>query len=59
MTLSVTFMDVVVGKFLAGVVFIMAMLPPTFAYSVTVAILGNLGSIERPIYFAHDQNPLY
>ncbi len=42
LTLPVQFTDVVVGKFLAGVAFIAAMLVPTLAYPVTVALLGAL-----------------
>lgn len=42
LTLPVTFWDVVLGKFLASVVFVAAMLVPTFAYPFTVSILGQL-----------------
>ena len=42
LTMPVTFLDVVLGKFLAAVVFIMAMLIPTLAYPITVASLGQL-----------------
>jgi ABC-2 type transport system permease protein len=42
LTLPVTFTDVVIGKFLAAVAFIAAMLVPTLAYPVTVALLGSL-----------------
>jgi len=42
LTLPVTFLDVVLGKFLAAVVFIAAMLIPTFAYPITVSFLGQL-----------------
>jgi len=42
LTLPVTFLEVVLGKFLAAVVFLMAMLIPTLAYPVTVALLGQL-----------------
>ena len=35
LTMPVTFFDVVMGKFLGGVVFIAAMLVPTLAYPVT------------------------
>jgi ABC-2 type transport system permease protein len=40
--MPVTFNDVVLGKFLAAVAFVAAMLIPTFAYSVTVAALGQI-----------------
>jgi len=42
LTLPVAFTDVVLGKFLAAVAFIAAMLVPTLAYPVTVALLGTL-----------------
>ena len=42
LTMPVTFLDVVMGKFLGGVVFIAAMLVPTVAYPVSVAFLGQL-----------------
>ena len=42
LTLPVTLTDVVTGKFLAAVAFIIAMLVPTFMYPVTVAALGQL-----------------
>jgi ABC-2 type transport system permease protein len=42
LTMPVTFLDVVLGKFLAAVVFVAAMLVPTFAYPVTVSFLGQL-----------------
>ncbi|MBT8372814.1 MAG: ABC transporter [Desulfobacterales bacterium] len=42
LTMPVTFMDVVLGKFLAAVVFVGAMLIPTFAYPITVTALGQL-----------------
>lgn len=42
LTLPVGFTDVVLGKFLAAVAFIAAMLVPTLAYPVTVALLGAL-----------------
>ena len=42
LTMPVTFRDVVMGKFLASVVFIAAMLIPTFTYPVTVVFLGQL-----------------
>jgi len=42
LTLPVTFLDVVLGKFLAGLAFITIMLVPTLAYPVTVSLLGQL-----------------
>lgn len=42
LTMPVTFREVVVGKFLASVAFIAAMLLPTLAYPVTVSFLGDL-----------------
>lgn len=42
LTLPVAFTDVVLGKFLAAVAFVAAMLVPTLAYPVTVALLGAL-----------------
>jgi ABC-2 type transport system permease protein len=42
LTMPVTFRQVVVGKFLAAVVFLMAMLTPTLAYPVTVSFFGQL-----------------
>ena len=42
LTLPVTFIDVVMGKFLASVAFIAAMLVPTLAYPVIISFLGQL-----------------
>ena len=42
LTMPVTLIDVVLGKFLAAVAFVIAMLVPTFTYAVTVAALGQL-----------------
>ena len=42
LTMPVTFLDVVLGKFLASVAFIVAMLIPTLAYPITVGFLGQL-----------------
>jgi ABC-2 type transport system permease protein len=42
LTLPVTYLDVILGKFLAAVTFIAAMLLPTLAYTVTVALLGRM-----------------
>ena len=42
LTMPVTFLDVVLGKFLAAVVFVVTMLIPTLAYPITVSFLGQL-----------------
>jgi len=42
LTMPVTITDVVMGKFLAAVFFVVAMLIPTVAYPVTVTALGQL-----------------
>ncbi len=42
LTLPVTFLDVVLGKFLSAIVFLAAMLIPTLAYPITVTLLGQL-----------------
>jgi len=42
LTMPVTFIDVVVGKFLASVAFIAAMLIPTLAYPVIISFLGEM-----------------
>ncbi len=42
LTMPVTFLDVVVGKFLAGTVFVAAMLAPTLAYPIAISFLGQL-----------------
>jgi ABC-2 type transport system permease protein len=42
LTMPVTLTDVILGKFLAAVAFVIAMLVPTFTYPVTVAALGQL-----------------
>ena len=41
-TMPVTFADVVLGKFLASVALIVAMLIPTLAYPLTVSFIGQL-----------------
>jgi ABC-2 type transport system permease protein len=41
-TMPVTFRDIIVGKFLASVVFVAGMLVPTLAYPLTVSLLGEL-----------------
>jgi len=42
LTMPVTFSGVIVGKFMAALAFVVAMLLPTAAYPVTVALLGQL-----------------
>lgn len=42
LTLPVTFLDIILGKFLAGVVFVAAALVPTLFYSVFISFLGQL-----------------
>jgi ABC-2 type transport system permease protein len=42
LTMPLTFQEVVIGKFMAAVVFIAAMLIPTLAYPITVSFLGDL-----------------
>jgi ABC-2 type transport system permease protein len=42
LTMPVTFRQVVLGKFLASIVFVAAMLVPTLAYPVSVSFLGEL-----------------
>ena len=42
LTMPVTFLDVVLGKFLACLVFILTMLVPTIAYPIIVSALGQL-----------------
>jgi len=42
LTMPVTFPDVILGKFMASVAFIAAMLVPTLAYPITVSFLGQL-----------------
>ena len=42
LTMPVTFLDAVLGKFLAGVAFVGAALIPTLAYPITVSFLGQL-----------------
>jgi ABC-2 type transport system permease protein len=42
LTLPVTFHDVIIGKFMAAVAFIAAMLVPTMAYPVFVSVMGQL-----------------
>ncbi|MFH1491622.1 MAG: ABC transporter permease subunit [Pseudomonadota bacterium] len=42
LTLPVTFGDVIIGKFLAGVLFVGAALLPTLSYPICVSLLGDL-----------------
>ena len=42
LTMPVTVLDIVLGKFLASVAFVAAMLMPTVAYPITVSFLGQL-----------------
>jgi ABC-2 type transport system permease protein len=42
LTLPVTFSDIIIGKFLASVGLVAALLLPTIAYPITVALLGPL-----------------
>jgi len=42
LTMPVTFQDIVVGKFLASTLFVVAMLIPALAYPITVSFLGQL-----------------
>ncbi len=42
LTMPVTFRDVILGKFLAAVIFVVMMLAPTLTYPVTVSFLGQL-----------------
>ncbi len=42
LTLPVTFRDIIMGKFLAGVAFLSVMLAPTLFYAISVAFMGTL-----------------
>ena len=42
LTLPVTFREIIIGKFLAGVVFVSAILVPTLAYPIFIAMMGEL-----------------
>ncbi len=42
LTLPVTFRDIIMGKFLAGVAFVAAILVPTFSYPFCISFLGDL-----------------
>ncbi len=42
LTMPVTFLDVVLGKFVAAVAFVVTMLIPTVSYPISVSLLGQL-----------------
>ncbi len=42
LTLPVTFLDIILGKFMAGVAFVTAILLPTLAYPIFISYLGAL-----------------
>ncbi len=42
LTLPVTFMDIILGKFLAGTAFVAAILVPTLSYPIFISFLGDL-----------------
>ena len=42
LTLPVTFLDIILGKFMAGVAFVAAILLPTLAYPIFISFLGTL-----------------
>jgi ABC-2 type transport system permease protein len=42
LTLPVTFQDIILGKFMAGVAFVTAILLPTLAYPIFISFLGDL-----------------
>jgi ABC-2 type transport system permease protein len=42
LTLPVTFQDVVLGKYLAGVAMVVAMLLPTLSYPICISLIGEL-----------------
>ena len=42
LTLPVTFLDIIIGKFLAAVAFVAVMLAPTLIYAVTISFMGSL-----------------
>lgn len=42
LTLPVTYRDVILGKFIAAVAFVAAMLAPTLAYPISISFLGKL-----------------
>jgi ABC-2 type transport system permease protein len=42
LTLPVTFQDIIIGKFMAGVAFVAAILLPTLSYPIFISFLGDL-----------------
>ena len=42
LTMPVTYIDVVLGKFLAGLAFVVAMLIPTLSYPICISFVGHL-----------------
>ncbi len=42
LTMPVTFNDIIIGKFLAGVVFVIAAMVPTLSYPIFISTLGQL-----------------
>ena len=42
LTMPVTFIDVVLGKFFAGLAFVIAMLIPTLSYPISISFFGHL-----------------
>ena len=42
LTLPVTFRDIIIGKFLAGLAFVVAILLPTLSYPIFISFLGDL-----------------
>ena len=42
LTLPVTFRDIILGKFMAGVAFVAAILIPTFSYPLCISFMGDL-----------------
>ena len=42
LTLPVTFREIIIGKFLAGVIFVSAILVPTLAYPIFISMMGEL-----------------
>lgn len=42
LTLPVTFLDIIIGKFLAAVAFVAVMLAPTLVYAITITFMGSL-----------------
>ena len=42
LTMPVKYTDIILGKFLAGVIFVACMLIPTFLYPITISFIGQL-----------------